>query len=217
MLKITYLCSLLFIVIYSINLIMLNNTKCPLKIKRYYNIALIFTILRGIALIITSVIENQRIVYIIKPLIVIDFITIPLLSLATLYIFFRDENRSFNYNYVFMIVITGVYVATILIYKLKITIDNNYGFIVNFKEYLTPSLIYLIMIATLAVISLMYMDKPHGNKNGIKMLMISLMITIVEFIVFLDGIKFFPYPLLGQVLVLITTYNAINTFRVNSR
>lgn len=213
MIAIAYLCALLFIIVFTLYLLNLSIKKCPVKIKFFYGISLSVILIRYISLLFSWLIEKQGIIYFIKPITKLNFISIPLLSLAALYIFLRDEKRTFNYNYIFMIILAVGYLFITYIYKLDIKIDTVFGFIIEYKDILTPSLIYLIIVSSIAVITLLFIDKPFSNSVGMKLLMFSLMLLVTEFIVFLGGIRIFPYPLLGEYAILLCSYKAINTFK----
>ena len=76
-----------------------------------------------------------------------------------------------------------------------IRVDTVFGFIVNYRDILLPNLIYLIIISSFVVITLLFIDKPYSNTIGMRLLLASLIITVVELIIFLGGVKIFPYPL----------------------
>lgn len=208
-----YLCILLFIIIFSLYLLYLSCKKCPIKIQKFYIVTLSIIVLRYLSLLSLCIIQRQGTIYFIKVLTQLTFIGIPLSILAAIYIFLRDEKRTFNYNYSFMIILFLGYFIMNIIYKLEIKVDNIFGFIVVYKEILTPSLIYLIIISSLSVVTLLFSDKPYSNKLGMRLLLISLIVTVIEFIIFLGGIKIFPYPLIGEVCILGCSYKAINTFK----
>lgn len=213
MLPVVYLCTLLFIIIFTLNLIISSNRRCPSKIKKFYFITLILLEVKYLILLLLQIVENSALIYKIKGLALIDFISIPLLALVALYIFLRDENRTFDYNFIFMGLLFVGYILVIYLYKVSISIDSVFGFVVSFKEYLTPSLIYLIILGSIAVITLLLIDKPYSIKFGMKILMLVLMMILGENILFFGGIKVFPYPLFGHILLLGCSYKAINTFR----
>ena len=85
---------------------------------------------------------------------------------------------------------------------------------VSYKEILVPNLIYLIVISSFVVITLLFVDKPYSNISGMKLLLVSLIITFIEFIIFLGGIRIFPYPLIGEVCIIGCSYKAISTFKI---
>lgn len=213
MLPFIYLCTLIFIIIFILNLYKLCIKRCPNKIRRFYIIALLLLAIRYLTLLLLELVEISALIYKIKAFALLDFISIPLLALVALYIFLRDENRTFDYNFIFMGVMFISYIILINLYRINITIDSVFGFIVTFKQYLTPGLIYLIILASITVVTLLLIDKPYSIKDGMKMLMLTLMIILGENILFFGGIKLFPYPLFGHILLLLCSYKAISTFR----
>lgn len=213
MLNFAYLLTLVFIIIFIFYLIMINRNKCPKKVKVFFNMTFVLLVIRYITVLLGTLIESQSIIYILRTMVLLNYSLIPLVALGTAYIFLRNEDTKFDYNFIFMLILLLLYVGELYLYKVNISINNSFGFIINFKNNLTPNLIYLIVIAAIAIVSLLSIDKPFCNKWGMKLLTISLMITIAEFILFLGGIKFFPYPLIGEILILLMSFKAIKTFK----
>ena len=213
MLNFAYLFILIFIIILILYLLIINSKKCPTKVKRFFYITFVLLFIRYIAVLIGTLIESQAIVYLLRPLILLNYCAMPLVALAVAYIFLRNEDTPFDYNFIFMSILMLLYVGEVYLYKINISINNIFGFIITFKNSLTPNLIYLIIMASVAVVSLLCVDKPFCNKWGMRLLTISLMVTIVEFILFLGGIKILPYPFIGEILILLMSFKAIKTFK----
>ena len=207
-----YLCLLLFIITIIFYLIMKARKRCPVKIRKYYIIILTILLLRNIMLLLLSLIEKQEIMYFLKPMSMMDIITIPLLSMGALYIFLRNERMRFDYNFILMISMIGIYCFLISFYRLKSYIDAEFGYVVIFKDTMIPSLIYLIVMAMVTVISLINIDKPYSNTLGMKLLTFSTVVFVIEYILFLGGIKIFPYPFIGEISLLIVVLQSIDTF-----
>lgn len=209
-----YLCILLFMIIFSLYLIYLSSNKCPKKIRKFYLVSLSIIVVRYVSLLSLWLVQRQRIIYFIKIFTQLNFLAIPLLILAAIYIFLRDEKRRFDYNYTFMIILFLGYCLINIFYKLDIRVDTVFGFMVSYKEILVPNLIYLIVISSFVVITLLFVDKPYSNTSGMKLLLVSLIITVIEFIIFLGGIRIFPYPLIGELCIIGCSYKAISTFKI---
>ena len=209
-----YLCILLFIIIFSLYLIYLSSNKCPIKIRKFYLVSLWIIVIRYLSLLSLWLVQRQRIIYFIKIFTQLNFLAIPLLILAAIYIFLRDEKRRFDYNYTFMIILFLGYCVINLFYKLDIRVDTVFGFIVNYREILIPNLVYLIIISSFVVITLLFVDKPYSNTSGMRLLLVSLIITVIEFIIFLGGVRIFPYPLIGEICIIGCSYKAISTFKI---
>lgn len=213
MIAFIYLCILLFIIIFTVYLIYLSLKRCPIKIRNFYLVTLLIIEIRYLSLLSLWLIQSQKVIYFIKGLTQLTFIGIPLLVLCAFYIFLRDENRRFDYNYTFMIILILAYLGINVFYKLYIKIDSVFGFVVSYKNILIPSLFYLIILSSLVVITLLFVDKLYSNSAGMKLLLLSLIITASEYVLFLGGIKIFPYPLIGEVSILVCSYKAVNTFK----
>ena len=207
-----YLCLVLFIITIIFYLIMKARKRCPVKVRKYYIITLTILLLRNITLLLLSLIEKQEIMYFLKPMSMMDIITIPLLSMGALYIFLRNERMRFDYNFILMISMIGIYCFLISFYRLKSYIDAEFGYVVIFKDTMIPSLIYLIVMAMVTVISLINIDKPYSNTLGMKLLTFSSVVFVIEYILFLGGIKIFPYPFIGEISLLIVVLQSIDTF-----
>ena len=207
-----YLCLLLFIITIIFYLIMKARKRCPVKVRKYYIITLTILLLRNITVLLLSLIEKQEIMYFLKPMSMMDIITIPLLSMGALYIFLRNERMRFDYNFILMISMIGIYCFLISFYRLKSYIDAEFGYVVIFKDTMIPSLIYLIVMAMVTVISLINIDKPYSNTLGMKLLTFSTVVFVIEYILFLGGIKIFPYPFIGEISLLIVVLQSIDTF-----
>lgn len=208
-----YLCILLFMIIFSLYLIYLNSSKCPIKIRKFYLVSLLIIVVRYLSLLSLWLIQRQRVIYSIKILTHLNFVAIPLLILAAIYIFLRDEKRKFDYNYIVMIILFLGYFIINAFYKLDIRVDTIFGFIVNYKV-LIPNLIYLIVISSFVIITILFVDKQYSNTCGMRLLLISLIITVIEFIIFLGGFRIFPYPLVGEMCIIGCSYKAISTFKI---
>ena len=209
-----YLCLLLFIIIFSFYLQKKNSEKCPVKIRRYFNMLLSLIIIKYSIMLIMCLVENKNIIIYVKDLALLNYIFIPLIGFISLYIFLRDDKMKFSYNQIVLTIVSISYLLLIFIYKTDISIDSELGFIVHFKEYLNPYLIYLIEIATIIVIAILNIDKKYVNKSGLRILIFASGIFIVELILFLAKINIFPYPIIGEILFLILILKNINTFNV---
>ncbi|WP_411169998.1 hypothetical protein ACH36K_05760 [Clostridium sp. MB05] len=213
MLEFSYLCLLLFTITFILYLEKRNLDLSPKKIKLFVSISLMPLILRYIVLLLGVFIEKQGIIYFLKYYVFFNYFSVPLIILSALYIFLRNEKQKFNRNYIFMIILALLYVALVYTYKISINITNNFGFIISLKDGMVPILIYLIIIASLSVFILINLDKPFSNKVGMRILLISLMLYIIEYILLLGGINIYPYPIIGEVLILGCLLKAICTFK----
>lgn len=213
MLEFSYLCLLLFIITFSLYLEKKNIDLSPKKIRLFVSISLMPIILRCLVLLGGVIIEKQRIIYFLRYYVLLNYFSIPLIILSALYIFLRNEKLKFNRNYIFMIILGLLYVVLVYTYKFSISITNKFGFIISLENGMIPILIYLIILASLAVFILINLDKPFCNKVGMRLLLVSLILYIVEYILLLGGISIYPYPIIGEVLILFCLFKSISTFK----
>lgn len=213
MIGFSYLCLLLFIIIFILYLFKKNTQLSPGKIKVFFAMAFAPLILKFLVLMCGVIIEKQSIIYLLKPFVFLNFFSIPLLIMGCLFIFLRDEKFNFHTNNVFLIILLVLYCLFAIFYKIEINISATFGFILNIKEMIIPVLIYLIIISGLTVCVLLFIDKPYSNKLGMRILLVSLIVLIAEYIFYLGGIKIFPYPLIGEIFILFSTFKAIETFK----
>ena len=102
MIEFSYLCFLLFTLTFLVLLVRKNSELSPKKIKMFLNIVLAPLIVRYIALIISFIVEEQRIVYFLKYLYNLNYLSIPLIVVVIVYIYLRNEERSdFCGNYIY--------------------------------------------------------------------------------------------------------------------
>lgn len=213
MLEFSYLCLLLFIITFILYLEKKNIDLSPKKIRLFVSISLMPIILRCLVLLGGVIIEKQRIIYFLRYYVLLNYFSIPLSILSALYIFLRNEKLKFNRNYIFMIILGLLYVVLVYTYKFSISITNKFGFIISLENGMIPILIYLIILASLAVFILINLDKPFCNKVGMRLLLVSLILYIVEYILLLGGISIYPYPIIGEVLILFCLFKSISTFK----
>ena len=173
MLEFSYLCLLLFIITFILYLEKKNIDLSPKKIRLFVSISLMPIILRCLVLLGGVIIEKQRIIYFLRYYVLLNYFSIPLIILSALYIFLRNEKLKFNRNYIFMIILGLLYVVLVYTYKFSISITNKFGFIISLENGMIPILIYLIILASLAVFILINVDKPFCNKVGMRLLLVS--------------------------------------------
>ncbi|MDI9218549.1 hypothetical protein [Clostridium tertium] len=204
---------MLFIITFILYLEKKNIDLSPKKIRLFVSISLMPIILRCLVLLGGVIIEKQRIIYFLRYYVLLNYFSIPLIILSALYIFLRNEKLKFNRNYIFMIILGLLYVVLVYTYKFSISITNKFGFIISLENGMIPILIYLIILASLAVFILINLDKPFCNKVGMRLLLVSLILYIVEYILLLGGISIYPYPIIGEVLILFCLFKSISTFK----
>lgn len=213
MIEFSYLCFLLFTLTFLGLLVIKNSKISPKKIKIFLNIVLIPLIVRYITLIINFTVEEQRIIYFLKYLYNLNYLCIPLIIIVILYIFLRNENLRFNYLYIIFIAFITLYLIMIKVYKHNILIDIKFGFIIRLENSSLVTLIYLIIIASFLVFTLINLDKPFSNKIGMRYILGALSLYLAEFILVLSGLYIYPFSIIGELLVYLVLLKSISTFK----
>lgn len=213
MLGYVYLCLLLFIILI-VSMVMIKNLRfSPTKIKYYFLIGLILLLLKNIILFIVYVVQKQSIAYGLRNLVLLNFIAIPIIAIGVLYVFMRNENLKFDFNYIYLFILSVSYILFAFVYSKSIKISNTLGFIILVDNPIVPYLIYLIVLATICVTALWFIDKPNCNKFGMRSLLLTMIISIVEFIFIIGSKSIFPYSIISEMFILITCYIAVSTFK----
>lgn len=213
MIEFSYLCFLLFTLTFLVLLVRKNCKLSPKKIKIFLNIILVPLIVRYIALIISFIVEEQRIVYFLKYLYNLNYLSIPLIVVVIVYIYLRNEKIKFNYLYIILIAFITLYLIIIRTYKHNILIDIKFGFIITLENSSLVTLIYLAIMASILVFSLINLDKPFSNKIGMRCILGTLVLYLIEFILGLGGLYIYPISIIGEIIIYLNLLKAIDTFK----
>ncbi|MDD6796341.1 MAG: hypothetical protein PUE01_13220 [Clostridiaceae bacterium] len=170
-------------------------------------------ILRYIGLFLLCVLRDSGLVYRLKYILFLNHITIPLMVIGLSYVYLRWDKLTFNVNYILASILIICYGIEIYFMKAKVTLDINYGYIVNITNKNIIYLFPLIMVGILLVFCIYFFDKPNNNKAGMIYLILGLSVVIIENIIYLGGIKIFPYPIIGDGIFVFIMNLAVNTFK----
>lgn len=215
--NLAYYIFLLLIIFFLYLLILKNMRLSPKKIKSYMTIVSILFILRYIGLFLLAVIKSGAFVYFLKPLLFLNHLAIPLMVLALSYVYLRWDELSFNFNYIIAAIFLCIYCVGMVVIKGKIIFNPVYGYVININNEMVLYLISLILVGSLLVFCVYYFDKPNNNRHGMIYLIMALTIVIVENILYLGGIRIFPYPIIGDGIFIIIMNLAVNTFKKQSK
>jgi hypothetical protein len=213
LIEFSYLCFLLFTLTFLVLLVRKNSELSPKKIKMFLNIVLVPLIVRYIALIISFIVEEQRIVYFLKYLYNLNYLSIPLIVVVIVYIYLRNEKIKFNYLYIILVAFVTLYLIIIKTYKHNILIDIKFGFTITLENSSLVTLTYLVIIASILVFSLINLDKPFSNKVGMRCILGTLALYLIEFILCLSGLYIYPISIVGEIIICLNLLKAINTFK----
>lgn len=208
-----YYLFLLLIIFLCIILLKKNIQVSPKKIKIYVTMVITLFLLRHITLFALCILKSSTMLYHLKSLIFLNHIEVPLMILAITYVYLRSENLKFSVNYAVATVIIIIYSFIIYISQGTVKINTLYGFILNIDKELLMFLFSLILLALLLMLNVFILDRPFINKNGIYLIILSSSIVMIEDIIVIGGIRFFPYPIIGEFIFLIIMNLVLNGFK----
>ena len=204
----------LLLIIFLLIFLMKKNLKVsPKKIKAYMMVVMSLFVLRYIGLFLLCIMKDGRFVYMLKSLLFLNHLAIPLMILALAYVYLRWDKLSFNINYIIAVVLVILYVATMFTMKGKVVFNPIYGYVIKIYNETALFLGSLVIIGSLLIYCVYFLDKPHNNKKGMIYLIIASLVVILENILYLGGLRLFPYPIFGDGIFLMIMGFAISTFK----
>ncbi|MBE6048281.1 MAG: hypothetical protein E7213_07770 [Clostridium sp.] len=173
----------------------------------------ILFIFRYIGLFLLCVVESGNIARLLIPLLFLNHLSIPLIVLALSYVFLRWDKLNFNVDYIIALILFALYTVGMFFMNGKVILSPEYGYIINIYNETIVYLISLIILGILLCFCFYFFDKPNNNRWGMTYLIIALAMVITENVLYLGGIKIFPYPIFGDAVFIILINLAVNTFK----
>ena len=212
-----YYLFLLLIIFLSFSIMKKNLEVSPKKIKIYLTLVITLFLLRHIALFLLCILKNSTVIYYLKPIIFLNHLSIPLMVLAITYVYLRSEKLNFSGSYIIAAIVLAIYMGIIHSSKVMVEVSYLYGFILKIDKETILFLFSLILLGALLVLNVILLDKPFVNKMGIRFVIISISIVMIEDIIILGGIKIFPYSVIGDVIFLIIMNLVLKGFKGASK
>lgn len=184
----------------------------PKKIKIISTMALILMTFRYIALIILFIIQNQSYLYLLKPMVFTNLLSIPICGIVSVFVFAR--NNKIKLKKVLLISVMLCIVYLIIIYKSPASVNMSklYGYTIALKleeYYYIP----ILMISSIFVIKgIKLFNEIYSNKLGAVLIIMSSSITLISVLLTLINIDF-AWLLLGDIVWIITMDYALIKFR----
>lgn len=208
-----YYIFLLIIIFLVFSLMKKNMYILPIKIKIYMQVVIGLILIRYLSLIFISISNSGKYIYLLKPILFLNYLSIPLISLVLMYVYLRWDKISFNITYAIAGIMIVLYLCGINLLDGKIMFNSNYGYIIKLNNEMILFVLYLIIIGIMFLFSVYYLDKPNSNKKGMTLLIIAFSIVLIENTVYIGGVKIFPYPIIGDGIFLGIVNLAVNTFK----
>ena len=185
----------------------------PVKIKIFSSLVLLALIGRYFSLIIFYISQNIKYLYYFKPILNINFISIPLIYILCIFVFMRRDKARFEKVFLITAILMVVYVFIMMKFTLVIQIDNIFGYVFSIIDEVYIYYGYIIFSGVLSCFIIINKDKPHVNKKSMTMLLFIVLFAIVENILYTFGREIVCYSIVSEVLALIAMNLALKTFK----
>lgn len=208
-----YLTLLLIVLLILYKGMELSVKYAPLKIK-YVSIGVLLAMtLRYISLFVMLFMKNIKYLYVLKPIFFINLIAIPISALIILYILARNDKIKLSFVFILFPVFLIVYI--IMLYKLPcyIVLNANFGYNMFIDKQIIVFGIYIIINTLILFGSILLLDNKYTNKPGLILVIVSALVTIVEVLLMLNGIKLLPSVIIGDLTWILTLDYAISRLK----
>lgn len=177
--------------------------KCCIKVARKIRILslIVFSILllRYATLLILFYSSKITYLYNLKYSFSLQLCAIPVLISIIIYIVIRNNKISFNYVYLLAITFLFIYIGIVLKNEvsLRMFMDYKFGYYMYFvNEYI---LVYYGAINLIALIFTIWMLYESNDKRTIYLCIFSALVSVIEVVATLMGIRVMPQYLLGEL------------------
>lgn len=208
-----YFIFLLLIIFLLLFLLKKAKEKVPKKIKPYIMGVIILFIFRYIALLLLCIVSKSGIAYYLKGFVFLNHLTIPLIIICLTYVFLRPGKMPFSSNYILGGLLTSFYFVGMILIKGTVTMNQRYGYIISLDKDNILNIIYLIILGVLLIFNVMILDKPNNNKLGVSYLILAIFFVAIENVIYLGGVKIFPFPIIGDAIFIVIMNLAFSTFK----
>lgn len=177
--------------------------KVPFKIKILTYIGILGIIIRNVALIIMFITENLAYLYFLKPLIYLNFISMPIIVCIILCILARNSKINFSYLFIVFFASVAIYILFILKGQIDIILNMDFGYVVNMinGEYLKN--IALAFYTLCFIWCIILIRENNYNKSLIVFATVVCGVSIVEILSSITNAEFIPNLLISNCLWLI--------------
>ena len=180
------------------------SLKAPIKLKVLSLIAILAMICRYISILLVFFIYNIRKLYLLKPVIFLNLLSVPIIAIICLYIIWRNEKIKFIYLFIIAGILAGLYVVMQLYSSTYITIINNYFYDIQINESLYVDMVYVGLNLMFLVFAMYLTKNKWCDKFAVTAMVLAVLITSAEIIGRKFGIIFLPNGIVGDIFWLIT-------------
>lgn len=185
----------------------------PIKIRIITLLALGCMSLKYIALIILLITKNIKYLYLLKPLVFLNILSIPLLAITAIYIFARNDRIKFNYCIVLSVVFAALYSAVIIMFPVSLSSYGNLGYTMVFISDSIVQLGCIIINTVFLFTAVVLLGGKNIDVKGMWLVTIAAFISIIEYILKSSGISIFPAILFGDILWILALNYSLYKFK----
>lgn len=209
--SISYYALLFLIIIFYCVTLISNIRKSPKRIKVTCSILIILAIIKNVAIISISFLENPSYINICKILCFSNLVYVPSILLVMFYIFLRKNE--FNFNIIIGIIISMVVTFLLFVTKLsgRFIVFLEYGYVIDVNKNIF-SVVFIVAIVSYLIIFLFSKKYSRTKNKGILGIVAVSVIYILEYLIILCGFNIYPYVLIGEILLIGLMYYGIEEF-----
>lgn len=202
---------LIFILVFTAISYCLNHA--PIKIRVLLLGIFTFLSLRYAALIMLLIIKNIKYLYLLKPLIFLNFMGMPMLAVISTYILARSDKFKFNYCLVICVILTVLYIIAVVRFPVNIMSLGSLGYSMCFINKDIIFGYYLIINTVFLFQAIVLLGHKNANKLGLWLVISAAFVAIIEILARYMNIDFIPSCLFGDILWLATSIYALNKLK----
>lgn len=207
-----YFLLIVFLIIVVFENLRKNNKFSPFKIKLLCNIILIVMLIREITMLIMFAASNIVNLYLFKISYFLNIIYVPIIALIILYILFRSNKIKVFYIFLISIFLFCIYVYIMCISRTYIKLDVTYGYFMKiFKGEYIYILSIIFALCCIGISSFIYPKCIY--KKGIIFLITTLIVFIIETLLYIIGKGIFVNIIISDILWAISLNYALSKLK----
>lgn len=179
------------------------NKYAPSKIRLLGIASLGLLFLRYAALLVMFLSNNVKYLYYLKPVIFLQYLSIPIIGLTCLYIVIRTDKLKFNTMMIVSAALSAGYIYFISNFKAVIKIEYSM-YSMSFVNYDLSAWVFIMLNTVLLVSMILLVTGKNTIKVGSYFIFFCCGAAIMESILSLMGVRIFPQYLVNEGAWVIT-------------
>lgn len=185
----------------------------PVRIKLLGTTLIAVLTFRYIGLLILLIIKNIKYLYLLKPLIFLNFLCIPVLAFISLYILARNDNIKFSYGFIILGILLTTYILAMTFIPIDIISQGSLGYVITIEKSKILFGTYLIINTIVFLYTLLLLEHKSVNRLGIILIIAASAVTILEIIFSSLFGNILPSIIISDIMWLLTINFALYRFK----